>query len=89
MMVRKVFKRLKRKWYGEKYIRSIINDLSTRGDESSAKARNVLCDLVNGSGAVREALVNARTAAEMLTFLARKRDSPSKSDLARGSRQLD
>lgn len=41
-MLRKVFKRLKRKWHGEKYIRAMIDDLVARSDQESMIACNIL-----------------------------------------------
>ena len=41
-MLRKVFKRLKRKWYGEKYIRAMMDDLTARSDDNSTKAYNII-----------------------------------------------
>ena len=46
--LRKVFKRLKRKWHGDRFIRSMIDDLAARNDESSMNALAILTRMING-----------------------------------------
>lgn len=46
-MLRKVFKRLKRKWHGDRFIRSMMDDLATRNDALSMNASAILTHMIN------------------------------------------
>jgi len=46
-MLRKVFKRLKRKWHGERFIRAMLDDLTSRNDELSVNASALLNHMIS------------------------------------------